>query len=94
MDTLSRKRMLDKVVEAYVAWRETCARVSDVYRSCASETGPSGRAAFGLYMAALDAEEQAAEIYAGLVRRADKLPWSEDASVDPLGGPARNVDWP
>jgi hypothetical protein len=51
-------------------------------------TAPRDRVTFGLYMAALDAEEQAAEVYAGLVRRADKLPWSEDPPAEPLSGPA------
>lgn len=94
MNTLSEKWLVDKLVEAYVAWRETCARVDDAYRSWASETGPRGGVAFGLYMAALDAEERAAEVYAGLVRRARKLAWSEDARAEPLGGPAWGVGWP
>jgi hypothetical protein len=37
-------------------------------------------------MAALDAEQHAAEVYAGLVMRADQLAWSEDAPAEPLGG--------
>jgi hypothetical protein len=45
MNTLSRKRLADKLVEAYVDWRETCARVDDAYRSWASEAGLWGRAA-------------------------------------------------
>jgi hypothetical protein len=48
---------------------------------------------FGLYMPALDVAEEAAEIYAGLVRRADKLPWSEDPPAEPLGGSARGGGW-
>ena len=94
MYTLSRKRLVDKLVEAYVAWRETCARVEDAYGSWASETGARGGVAFALYMAALDAEEHAAEVYAGLVRRAEKLPWSEDPPAEPLSGPAWGVGWP
>jgi hypothetical protein len=94
MSMLSRERLVDKLVEAYVAWREACARVDDAYRSWASETGPPGGVAFGLYMAALDAEEQAAEVYAGLVRRAGKLAWSEDPRAEPLGGSAWGVGWP
>jgi hypothetical protein len=94
MNTLSRTRLVDKLVEAYVDWREACARVDEAYRSWASETGLCASVAFGLYMAALDAEEQAAEFYAGLVRRADKLPWSEDPRAEPLGGPAWGVGWP
>jgi len=77
-NTLRRARLLDDLVEAYVEWRETCARVHDAYRFWASETPRGGRLAFGLYMAALDAEEQAAGVYSGLVSRADKLSWSED----------------
>ena len=94
MHTLSRKRLVDKLVDAYVAWRETCARVDDTYRYWASETGPRGGVAFGLYVAALDAEERAAKVYAGLVRRAERLPWSGDPRAEPLGGPAWGVGWP
>ena len=59
-----------------------------------AKPGSGGRVAFGLYMAALDAEEQAAEVYAGLVRRADKLSWSERPPAEPLGGPAWGDGWP
>ena len=93
MNTLKRERLVDELVEAYIDWRETCARVNDTYRSWASETGPRGRVAFELYTAALDDEERAAEVYAGLVRRADELPWSEDPPARPLGGPAGGVGW-
>jgi hypothetical protein len=88
VNTVRREWLVDELVEAYVDWRETCARVSDTYRSWAIETGCCGRVTFGLYMAALDAEEQAAEVYAGLVRRADKLSSSENPPAEPLGGPA------
>jgi hypothetical protein len=94
MNKLIRKRLVDKLVDAYVDWRETCARVDDAYRSWASETRARDGVGFGLYMAALDAEEQAAEIYAGVVRRADKLPWSEEPAAEPLGGPAWGAGWP
>jgi hypothetical protein len=92
--TLSQKRLVDKLVEAYVDWREACARANDAYRSWASEAGPRGRVAFGLYMAALDAEEQAAEVYARFVKRAGKLPWSEQSLTEPLGGRAWGDGWP
>lgn len=77
MNTRSRKGLVDKLVEAYVDWREACVRANDAYRSWARETGPCGRVAFGAYVAALDAEQLAAEVYAGLVHRTEKLPWSE-----------------
>jgi hypothetical protein len=33
VNMLRRERLVDKLVEAYVDWRETCAGVSDAYRS-------------------------------------------------------------
>jgi hypothetical protein len=93
-NTLSRERLVDKLVETYVAWREACARVDDAYRYWANDTGPHGGVAFELFMAALDAEERAAEVYAGLVRRLERLSWSEDPRAEPLGGPAWGVGWP
>jgi hypothetical protein len=92
--TLTRKRLVDKLIEAYVDWREACIRVDDAYRSWASETGPPDGVAYGLYMAALDAEQQAADIYAGLVRRACRLPWSDDPPAEALRRPAWGFDWP
>jgi hypothetical protein len=94
MNSLRRKRLLDAVVEAHVDWRETCACVDDAYRFWASEPGPWGSVAFFLYMAALDAEEHAAEVYAGLVSRADELGWSGDAPAEPLGGWPPGYGWP
>jgi hypothetical protein len=94
MDTLRRERLVDELVEVYVDWRETCARVDDADRSWANEPARGDRVAFALYIAALDAEEQAAKVYAELVRRADKLPWSKDPPAEPLGGPRCGVDLP
>ncbi len=91
MDTLRRRRLVDKLVESYVDWLEACARVNDSYRFCLRETGSAGRVAFGLYVAALDAEEHAAEIYAGLVQRAEQLSSSERPPAKSLGGPAWGV---
>jgi hypothetical protein len=86
MNTLRRERLVDELVEAYIDWRERCAQVNDAYRRWASDTGSSGRVAFGLYIAALDAEEKAAEDYAGLVMRADALPWSGDPPAPAASG--------
>jgi hypothetical protein len=94
MDTLRRERLVDELLEAYVDWRETCARVDDAYRSWANEAARGDRVAFALYTAALDAEEQAAKIYAEFVRDADEVPWSEEPPAEPLGDPRRGVDWP
>ena len=62
-------RLVDRMISAYVDWREACRVVRDAYRSWASATGPRARVAFWRYTAALDAEEWAAEVYASLVRR-------------------------
>jgi len=88
VDAFSRERLVDQLVEAYVDWRQACARVDDAYRFCAGVSGARARVAFALYVAALDAEERSAELYAVIVRHADALIWSEDSPADPLGGPA------
>lgn len=86
MNKLSQKKLVDRLVDAYVSWREACLRVSDAYRSWGSGTGQAATPAFGSYMAALDQEERAAEIYAGLVRRASQLPSNKHNAAEPLGG--------
>jgi hypothetical protein len=67
--TLTHKRLVDKMTGAYIDWREACCLVTDAYRSWVSRTGPSAANAFACYSEALDREERAAEVYAGLVRR-------------------------
>jgi hypothetical protein len=37
MHTRSRERLVDRLVEAYVDWRETCGWVNDAYRCWTSE---------------------------------------------------------
>ena len=94
INRLKRDRLVDELVEAYVDWREACARVDGAYRSWAREMAPGDRVRFGLYVAALDQEEQAADSYAGLVRRAEKMLGSEGPPVGSLGGPAWGIGWP
>lgn len=60
---------VDMMVDAYVYWREASIMVSDAYHAWAGSTGPNAADAFGSYMSALDHEEQAAKVYARLVRR-------------------------
>jgi hypothetical protein len=67
--TLTYKRLVDKMIDAYADWREACRLVTDAYRSWVSVTGPGAITGFACYSAALDREERAAELYAGLVRR-------------------------
>jgi hypothetical protein len=91
MNKLSERRVVDRLMEAYVSWREACLRVSDAYGSWASGTGPGATSAFGSYMAALDEEEQAAAVYAGLVRRAGQFESSRHDPAEPLRGTAWGV---
>lgn len=92
MNVLSRKRLVDTLVEAYVGWREACARVEDTYRDWAIEPGSRDQIGFELYMAALDAEEHAAEIYGRLARRAGQLHRNDDPVLEPREGPAWDGD--
>jgi hypothetical protein len=77
-------RLVDRMISAYVDWREACRQVHDAYRSWASATGPRARVAFSRYTAALDAEERAAEVYASLVGRVGHLATSDDDLSGPL----------
>jgi hypothetical protein len=88
MNKLRQKKLVDRLMDAYVSWREACLRVSDAYGSWLGETGVRATVAFGSYMAALDREESAAETYACLVRRAEQLVSRTRDPSEPLGGPA------
>jgi hypothetical protein len=77
-------RLVDRMISAYVEWREACRLVHDAYRSWASATAPRARVAFGRYTAARDAEERAAEVDARLVLRAGDLATSDDEISGPL----------
>jgi hypothetical protein len=94
MNARSRERLVDGLVEAYVDWRETCGWVNDAYRRWTLATGTAAAVTFGLYLAALDAEQEAAEAYARLVLRVGKLSWAEERTAEPLGEPEWGVDWP
>jgi hypothetical protein len=76
-------RVVDRMISAYIDWREACRLVHDAYRSWASATGPRARVAWR-YTAALDAEERAAEVYASLVRRVAQLARSDGDLSGPL----------
>lgn len=93
MNKWSQKRLVDRLIEAYVSWRETCLQVSEAYGSWTRETGLPATSEFGRYMAALDREERAAEVYAGLVERAGRLAVSPHDPAGPLGGAAAGAEW-
>jgi hypothetical protein len=77
-------RLVDRMISAYVDWREACRLVHDAYRSWAGATGPRASDAFWSYTAALDGEERAAEVYASLVRRVGHLVRSDGELSGPV----------
>jgi hypothetical protein len=65
--------MVDEAMEAYVEWREECIRVWDADLRWLSAERADGALAFRAYVAALDREERAAEVYADLITDLDQL---------------------
>jgi hypothetical protein len=68
-----RRRMVDEAMEAYVEWREECIRVDEAYRGWLSAVRADAALAFPAYVAALDREERASEVYAGVIHRLERL---------------------
>jgi hypothetical protein len=54
---------VDEVVDAYVDWRQECITVWEAYQRWRSAARDDGALAFRAYLAALDREERAAEVY-------------------------------
>jgi hypothetical protein len=68
-----RDKLIDRVMEAYVDWRQESAQVGFAYGrwTMARTTDPEG--AFAVYAAALDREELASISYAQVIRRTTVL---------------------
>jgi hypothetical protein len=81
------RKQVDKMVDAYVDWHEACILVSDANCFWSSAPGPDLTVAFRWYMAALDREERAAEVYARLVRRVGDLAAADHNPAATLGAP-------
>jgi hypothetical protein len=77
------KRLVDDTIDAYVDWREQCARVRAAYRRWSTAPRIHLTEAFDEYLAALNDEEDAADQYAQLIgrlgRRASFRPHNEPA---------------
>ena len=71
--SLHQKQIVDDAVIAYVEWREERIEVWNAYGSWASAPPEDVRRAHAAYRAALDREEAAAMVYAGLMRRVGHL---------------------
>ena len=68
----TREAAVDALIDAYVAWREACARVRTAYARCdgAGCHLRERELAYAAHRAALDCEEHAAGVYA---RRIDRV---------------------
>ena len=64
-----RDELIDEMLACYAEWRDEVAAVDDAYRYwCAAPAAERDRR-FGVYIAALDQEESAAMVYAGLAEQ-------------------------
>jgi hypothetical protein len=73
MSSTLRRRLVDEAMDAYVDWREECVRVWDAYHRWLDAVRADAALAFRAYLAALDREERASEVYAGRLSRLDPL---------------------
>lgn len=71
--SLRRRRMVEDATDAYVAWREESARVWDAYERSLNSGPADAVLAFRAYLAALDREERASEVYADLLGQLQQL---------------------
>jgi hypothetical protein len=71
--SLHHKQIVDDAVISYVEWREESTEVWTAYGSWASAPPEDVRCAHAAYRAALDREEAAAKVYAGLIKRVGDL---------------------
>jgi hypothetical protein len=67
------RRMVDETIDAYVDWREECTHVWEAYSRWLSAARGDAALAFRAYVAALDREERASEVYADLMSRLGPL---------------------
>jgi hypothetical protein len=71
--SLRQKQIVDDTVIAYVEWREECLEVWNAYGWWAGAPPEDERRAHAAYCAALDREEAAAKVYAGLMNHVGHL---------------------
>jgi hypothetical protein len=80
--SLQQKQIVDDAVIAYVEWREESMEVWNAYGWWGSAPSEDVGRAHAAYRAALDREEAAANVYAGLMKRVGHL--VETGLDDPL----------
>jgi hypothetical protein len=77
VDTATRKRLVDQVIESYVEWREECATVEATYRCWSKAPATEYAISFASCNAALDREESAARVHAAELSRLKRLLWPD-----------------
>lgn len=69
MNDQTDNRLVDGAIDAYVEWREECDTVWGAYERWARADAADAQSAFAAYRAAVDREERASDVYAGLITR-------------------------
>jgi hypothetical protein len=88
MDNSYTAQLVEETVDAYFEWREECAEVGDAYRRWSNAPLSHATDAFDEYLAALNNEEHAANLYSQLIRRI-----RQRASVQPCDQRAERRWW-
>ncbi|HEV7584262.1 MAG TPA: hypothetical protein VGO14_00625 [Solirubrobacteraceae bacterium] len=69
-----RRTLVHAAMDAYLGWRDQCDAVREAYGRWTAAADEKGAAlAYERYATALDGEERASELYAGLVRHAASI---------------------
>ena len=68
-----RRRLVNEALAAYLEWREECSAVSLAYSRWASADASEASFSYAAYAAALEREERASELYAGVVADVAKI---------------------
>jgi len=67
--TAPNSELIDAVMDAYIEWREESAEVTAAYRSFSGAPAPERTLAYDNYIAAVDREELAANVYMRLIEQ-------------------------
>ena len=86
--TRAHGKMVDELMDAYVAWCQACAHLEDAHRCWRQARRRDAAQAYERCAAALDEEGRAAAWYAAVARRADEVIGAESAAITLRGSPA------
>jgi hypothetical protein len=86
-DAAGGARLVDEVIDRYVAWREECETVRAGYEAWCSGAEEERTIRFAVYNMALDREEWAARLYAKSTQRLGRFLWPD---FEPKSRPMRS----